>query len=97
MPYRFMTLSAQGVPPNFVAQLNKNLAALDNEAVTKTFNGASGGNSLVLGKLPNDRYGLLLYDENGIPNILIGQAPDDGRMGIWVADTGENVLELLGG
>ncbi|MBM4644764.1 hypothetical protein GS464_20245 [Rhodococcus hoagii] len=49
------------------------------------------------GKYRSNRYGLLLYDANGVPNTLIGQAPDDGRMGVWVANPGQNVLTLLGG
>jgi len=37
------------------------------------------------------------YDTSGVPRILIGQAPDDGRMGEWVSKTGQNVYTLLGG
>jgi hypothetical protein len=48
------------------------------------------------GQYRSDRYGLLLY-ENGVPIVLIGQAPDDGRMGMWQAAPGQNVLTLLGG
>jgi len=33
----------------------------------------------------------------GIPNTLIGAAPDDKRAGIWVAKPGQNVKTLLGG
>ena len=37
------------------------------------------------------------YDSNGIPRIIIGQAPNDGRVGIWVSKTGLSVYTLLGG
>lgn len=58
----------------------------------------SGDNtSIQFGQYQSDRYGLLLYDENGVPRILIGQAPDDARIGSWVSEPGENVLTLLGG
>lgn len=45
---------------------------------------------------PETRFGTL-HLENGVPVELSGQAPDDGRMGHWIAAPGENVIELLGG
>lgn len=53
--------------------------------------------AMQVGKYNATRYGSLYYDENGTPVALMGQAPDDGRMGIWVAKPGQNVLTLLGG
>jgi hypothetical protein len=50
---------------------------------------------MVTGKLPNGRYGILLYDDTGIPRILIGQAPDNGRPGIWVSKENVDVLKAL--
>lgn len=38
-----------------------------------------------------------VWYNDGVPNTLIGAAPDDGRAGIWVAKPGENVKTLLGG
>lgn len=43
------------------------------------------------------RFGTISYDENGVPISLDGMAPDDGRIGKWVVQPGENVLTLLGG
>lgn len=77
--------------------VNNALRRLEYEQVTKAFK-QPGGNSVITGKLPYDGgYGILIYDSNNVPNILIGSAPDDGRMGIWKAEDGENVLDLLGG
>lgn len=39
----------------------------------------------------------LYYDKTGVARILIGQSPDDGRIGIWVSKPGLNVTTLLGG
>lgn len=36
------------------------------------------------------------YDANN-PRILIGKAPNDGRIGMWVSKTGVNVVTELGG
>jgi len=60
---------------------------------------ASQGDNVAMqiGKYNATRYGMLFYDSDGVPIILIGQAPDDGRMGMWQAKAGENVLTLLGG
>lgn len=57
----------------------------------------SGKVAMQVGRYNSTRYGQLFYDANGVPVILIGQAPDDGRMGMWVAKPGNNVLTLLGG
>ena len=48
---------------------------------------------MVSGKLPNGRYGEVFYDAGGMPRILIGQAPGDGRPGIWITKEGFNVLD----
>ena len=53
--------------------------------------------AMQVGKYNATRYGQLFYDSNGVPIILIGQAPDDGRMGIWQVKPGQNVLTQLGG
>lgn len=34
---------------------------------------------------------------NGIPTVLVGSAPDDGRGGVWSVKSGQNVIEELGG
>lgn len=43
------------------------------------------------------RFATIRYDEGGVPVMLDGMAPDDGRIGFWVAKPGENVITLLGG
>lgn len=50
-----------------------------------------------IGKYDSNHYGILLYDASGVPVVLIGQAPDDGRMGSWQVKPGRNVITDLGG
>lgn len=94
MPNRFPSVQGSGNPA-FDAAINKNFAMMDVENLTKTFNGPNGTKSIIQGRLPNGRYGQVYYDESGVARILIGQAPDDGRMGIWVSTEGQDVLTLL--
>lgn len=94
MPNRFQNVQGSGNPA-FDAAINKNFATLDIENLTKKFLGPNGTNSIVQGRLPNGRYGQVYYDDDGVARILIGQAPDDGRMGIWVSTEGQDVLTLL--
>lgn len=87
----------QGASPDEIAKAtNKALERFDGESITKTFRQA-GGNAVITGRLPGGGYGTLYYDANGIPSILIGQAPDDKRMGMWQAKPGQNVVTQLGG
>jgi len=53
--------------------------------------------AMQIGKYNSTRYGLIFYDANGIPVQLIGQAPDDGRIGQWIVRPGQNVITQLGG
>lgn len=94
MPNRFQRITG-GDLQSIVNQANNNFAMLDQENLTKTFNGPNATKSIIQGRLPNGRYGLLFADESGTNRILIGQAPDDGRMGIWVSTEGQDVLDLL--
>ena len=94
MPNVFIPVPTNG--DNRFTQINANFAKLDAEAVRKQF-GKSNGQSLIIGLYDGEHYGMLFYDENGVPVQLIGQAPDDGRMGMWTARPGENVITLLGG
>ena len=90
MPNRFTPITSTQTTKAALQQINQNFMQLDAEAFTKTV--AKGGNNQVMfGKLPNNRYGLLIYDGGGMPRILIGQAPKDGRVGIWVTKPGFNV------
>ena len=49
------------------------------------------------GKLSTGRYGFQLNDpDNGMPNILLGFAPNDGRPGLWITKKGFNVEDEIG-
>lgn len=52
---------------------------------------------LEIGIYQSGRAGVVIYDSNEVPIGLYGQAPDDGRVGAWVAKPGQNVITLLGG
>lgn len=65
---------------------------LDAETYSKTIsNGKSS--QMVSGRLSNGRYGEVFYDAGGMPRILIGQSPGDGRPGIWITKAGFDVLK----
>ena len=93
MPRRFRTVTGHG--RDAFAQINRNFQMIDGEGITKTFNGPNRNHSIVQGRLPNGKYGQIYYDDDGTARILIGQAPDDGRMGVWVSQPGQDVLDLL--
>lgn len=57
----------------------------------------SGGGKIVMGAYKSNRFGLVFYDSTGMARILQGQAPDDGRMGLWISKAGQDVILLLGG
>jgi hypothetical protein len=90
MPNRFIPLAPGSEQDALVMAINRNFAELDNESVVKTFNGPNGKPALVFGKLPNGKYGLIIY-EGTTARVLIGQSPDD-TYGIWVSKEGEDVL-----
>lgn len=54
-------------------------------------------NRLIIGRYTQGQYGIVGLDEDGVRRILIGQAPDDGRTGIWVSKDGVDVITELGG
>lgn len=95
MPNRFLPLSADASLEEAIRIQNTNFAQLDAEAVTKVFKGPSGKNGVITGKLPYDGgYGILIYDQNGVPSIVIGIMPD-GTVDAVFAKTGENVLNVF--
>lgn len=96
MPYKFNPLNPNSDLATLIAQLNKNFAQLDQATVTQVFKKGEN-NAIIFGRYADDRYGLLISDDNGVPRILIGQAPDDGRPGSWISKEGQNVLTILGG
>jgi hypothetical protein len=96
MPNRFVPINPGTDFDGARAVINSNFAQLDAEAVSKRF-GNNQGLNLLIGIYDGTHFGMLFTDENGIPIQLIGQAPDDGRMGMWSVRPGENVITLLGG
>lgn len=92
----FQPLNSSNSTATNYNQVNNMVRQLNKEQTVKTYK-QENGNAIVTGRYMENRYGTVYYDENGIPNILIGQAPDDGRPGIWAAPVGTNVLTLLGG
>lgn len=91
MPNRFNPINSNQNIKTALQATNKNFMMLDAETYTKTV--ARGSSTqMTSGKLPNGRYGEVFYDAGGMPRILIGQAPNDGRPGIWITKAGFNVL-----
>lgn len=79
MPHRFNPINPDTPQEHMIAAMNRNFAALDNEAVTKVFNdGTNPG--MITGQLPNGMFGILVYLD-GVPN------------GIWTAETGLKIAE----
>lgn len=92
MPNRFNPINSNQDTKAALQAINNNFMMLDAETFTKTI--ASNGNSqMVSGKLSNGRYGEVFYDAGGMPRILIGQAPGDGRPGIWITREGFSVID----
>lgn len=91
MPNRFTPISSNQSVKTALQITNRNFQALDAEAFTKTIS-SNGNNQMVSGKLPNGRFGEVFYDSGGMPRIYIGQAPNNGRPGIWITKEGYNVL-----
>ena len=93
MPNRFIPLSSKTKLPGVIRQVNDNFRQLDAETYSKTIMQGGGKIAMQSGRLPNGRYGEVFYDATGMPRILIGQAPKDGRPGIWITKSGYNVLD----
>lgn len=92
MPNRFQPINSEQGLKSALQIANHNFMMLDAETYSKTI--ANGRSSqMISGKLPNGRYGEVFYDAGGMPRILIGQAPNDGRPGIWITKEGFNVLD----
>lgn len=76
-------------------QINDMVRGLNKEQQVKTFNGPGGIPAQVTGRYMEGRYGTLISDSTGTRRILLGQAPDDGRPGLWISKEGEDVITLL--
>ena len=74
--------------------INRDLMALDAEATTKRYKQA-GGNAVVMGRLPNKKYGITLSGIGGKERILLGQHPKDGHIGLWITKEGIDVMDEL--
>jgi len=93
MPNRFSPLSSKASLQSVIRQTNDNFRQLDAETNSKTIIAGGGKNAMLSGRLPNGRYGEVFYDSTGTARILIGQAPKDGRPGIWITKPGFDVLK----
>lgn len=91
MPNRFTPISSTQGVKTALQTVNKNFQTLDAETFTKTIQN-NGNAQMVSGRLPNGRFGEVFYDAGGMPRILIGQAPNNARPGIWITKEGFNVL-----
>ena len=89
-----MPLNSKNSTPQNYGQVNDIVRSLNKEQTTKTFK-QPNGNSIINGRLPNGRYGSLYYDSTNTARILIGQAPIDGRIGIWISKEGIDVIDEL--
>lgn len=92
MPNRFVPIDSEQDIKEALNIINHNFMMLDAETYTKSI-GNGKNDQVVNGKLPNGRYGNVFYDAGGMPRILIGQAPGNGRPGIWITKEGYNVLD----
>lgn len=92
MPNRFTPINSQQDTQKALQTINNNFMMLDAETYAKTITNGKN-NQMVSGKLANGRYGEVFYDAGGMARILIGQAPSDGRPGLWISKPGYNVLD----
>lgn len=92
MPNRFTPISSNQATKTALQTANHNFMMLDAETYTKTIQN-NGKNQMESGRLSNGRYGEVFYDAGGMPRILIGQAPGNGRPGIWITKAGFDVLQ----
>jgi hypothetical protein len=70
--------------------INGNLISTTNEAIVTKYD--TSGNIISI-----DNGESTIYYDSSNARILIGKAPDDGRIGIWISKTGVDVITELGG
>lgn len=68
----FRPLNTQNSMGNNFNQVNDMVRQLNNEATTKTFNGATGKPAVTLGRLSDGKYGLELTDGKVTTRIVAG-------------------------
>ena len=97
MPNRFTPINTRRDIRTALRQINDNFRQLDNETYSKNIVAGGGKKVMSSGKLSTGRYGFQLNDpDNGMPNILLGFAPNDGRPGLWITKKGFNVEDEIG-
>jgi hypothetical protein len=97
----FAVLDNEAVTKKFGSNDNTVIiGAISGTATTPTRAGMVVGDitkdGIFYGRYADSRYGTLYY-QDGVPVRLDGMAPDDGRMGSWQVNTGQNVITQLGG
>lgn len=73
---------------------NENFRDIDNRFRTNIVRNTTGKPRIQTGNIGENRYGQLLYDNDGVPIIIIGDLPD-GSVGIVMAKPGENVIDAF--
>lgn len=81
----------------FVNNTNANFRQIEAENRSKTILNEQGVEQLTIGRYAPEKYGIVGYDTDGVRRILIGAAPNNGRIGIWVSKPGIDVITALGG
>ena len=94
MANRFTPIPSKANLQQALQLINRDLMALDAEATTKSYKQA-GGNAVVMGRLPNKKYGIALSDTGGKQRVLLGQHPKDGHIGLWITKEGIDVMDEL--
>jgi len=78
-----------------LGEINNVTRQLNKEQQVKVFKGPSSTNAVIIGKYSDSKYGLVIADDTGTRRVLVGQAPDDGRPGVWVSIDGVDVIDEL--
>lgn len=94
MPSPLIPISSEASLPTAINSLNTIIRSLTAEASTKTVEQA-GGSAVITGRLSNGTYGMVIYDPNNVPRILIGQKTN-GEPIIAVSVKGKSVTDLVG-
>jgi hypothetical protein len=89
MPFRFNPVNPKSPQDHLISMINQNFAKLDGEAVTKIFYESKNIPGVIIGKLPNNMYGILMYLD-GIPNAIW-----TAQTGLKIAEPGTDVLTLV--
>ncbi len=90
----FRPLTAQNSYGQNIGQINDVTRQLNKEQVTKVYKGPNNTNAITIGKY-GEGYGFLQANTSGEKHILLGQAPNDGREGLWIISDGYDVIQDL--